>query len=80
MVTECLRVARKAVVLVEPIYELASTEAQARMRHHGYVRRLREAAEALDCEIEDYRLLECRESIKPKRCFENQQARASIRC
>ena len=59
LVTECLRVARKSVVLVEPIYELASTEAQARMRHHGYVRGLRELAEALDCVIEDYRLLEC---------------------
>lgn len=30
---KCLRVARKAVVLVEPVYELASAEAQARMRH-----------------------------------------------
>lgn len=34
---ECFRVARKALVIVEPIYELASAEAQARMRHHGYV-------------------------------------------
>ena len=59
LVAECLRVARKAVVLVEPIYELASTVAQARMRHHGYVRGLREVAEAHDCVIEDYRLLEC---------------------
>jgi ubiquinone/menaquinone biosynthesis C-methylase UbiE len=59
LVAECLRVARKSVVLVEPIYELASAEAQERMRHHGYVRGLREVAEVLDCVIEDYRLLEC---------------------
>lgn len=59
LVAECLRVARKSVVLVEPIYELASTEAQARMRNNGYVRELLEVAEALDCVIEDYRLLEC---------------------
>jgi len=55
---ECLRVARKAVVLVEPMYELASAEAQARMRHHGYVEGLRETAERLGAEVVDYRLLD----------------------
>lgn len=55
---ECLRVARKAVILVEPIYELASTEAQARMRHHGYVENLRETAEQLGAGVLDYRLLD----------------------
>jgi ubiquinone/menaquinone biosynthesis C-methylase UbiE len=55
---ECLRVARKAVVLVEPIYELASKEAQERMRHHGYVQGLRETAERLGAKVIDYRLLE----------------------
>ena len=55
---ECLRVARRAVVLIEPIYELASAEAQARMRHHGYVRGLRETAERLGADVIDYRLLE----------------------
>jgi SAM-dependent methyltransferase len=55
---ECLRVARKAVVLVEPIYELASADAQARMRHHGYVEGLRETAEKLGAEVVDYRLLD----------------------
>lgn len=58
LVAECLRVARKSVVLIEPIYELASAEARARMQHHGYVRGLRDVAEALGCIIEDYRLLE----------------------
>jgi SAM-dependent methyltransferase len=55
---ECLRVARRAVVLVEPIYELASSEAQARMREHGYVRGLRDTAARLGAKITDYRLLE----------------------
>ncbi len=55
---ECLRVARKAVVLVEPIYELASREAQARIRSHGYVEGLRETAERLGARVSDYRLLD----------------------
>lgn len=57
-VSECLRVARKAVILVEPIYELASAEAQVRMKHHGYVENLRGAAERLGAIVADYRLLE----------------------
>lgn len=55
---ELMRVARRAVVLIEPIYELASTEAQARMNHHGYVRNLRAVAEALGYSVTDYRLLD----------------------
>ncbi len=57
-IEECLRVARKAVVLVEPIYELASDQAKARMRSHGYVEGLRDIAEALGAVIKDYRLLD----------------------
>lgn len=57
-IKECLRVARYAVVLIEPIYELASAEAKARMRHHGYVRGLKETAERLGAEIIKYQLLE----------------------
>jgi SAM-dependent methyltransferase len=56
--SECLRVARKAVVLVEPIYELASADAQARMRQHGYIQGLRQTAEHLGVSVVDYRLLE----------------------
>lgn len=56
-VRECLRVARRAVVLVEPLYELASPDAQARMRQHGYVRGLRAAAEGLGARVVDHRLL-----------------------
>lgn len=54
---ELLRVARRAVVLVEPIYELATPDAQTRMAHHGYVRGLKATAETLDCIIDEYRLL-----------------------
>lgn len=57
-ISECLRVARRTVVLVEPIYELAHREAQARMRQHGYVIGLKETAARLGAEIQDYRLLE----------------------
>ena len=57
-IAECLRVARRALVLIEPLYELASPEAQARMRHHGYVRGLRDTAKRLGAEVVDYRLLE----------------------
>ena len=57
-IRECLRVARSAVVLFEPTYELVSPEAQARMRSHGYVRGLREAALKLGTRVQDYRLLD----------------------
>lgn len=57
-IRECLRVARKAVVLVEPICELASREAQARIRSHGYVEGLRETAERLGAKVSEYRLLD----------------------
>lgn len=57
-IRELMRVARRAVVLIEPIYELASTEAQARMLRHGYVRGLKETAERLGAKISEYRLLE----------------------
>lgn len=57
LLQESLRVARRAVVLVEPIYELASAAQQQRMREHRYIRGLRESAERLSCTIRDYRLL-----------------------
>jgi SAM-dependent methyltransferase len=57
-IAELLRLARHAVVLVEPIYELASLAAQARMTHHGYVRGLRQTAERLGAVVKDYRLLD----------------------
>jgi ubiquinone/menaquinone biosynthesis C-methylase UbiE len=42
ILSELLRVARKHLVMVEPSYELASAEAQARMDRLGYVRGLPE--------------------------------------
>ena len=56
--SECLRIARHAVVLVEPLYELANPEAQQRMLRHGYVQGLKQTAEQLSAEVLDYRLLE----------------------
>lgn len=53
-VRECLRVARHAVVLGEPVYELASEAVEVRMRNDGYVRGLRAAAERLGAVIADF--------------------------
>jgi SAM-dependent methyltransferase len=66
-IRECLRVAQHAVVLVEPIYELASHEARRRMDEHGYVRGLKAAAEDLGAEVLDYRLLadDCPNPLNP---------------
>lgn len=55
---ELLRVARRAVVLVEPIYELVGPKARERMTHHGYVRNLKTTAEALGFTVADHRLLD----------------------
>ena len=57
-IRESLRVARRAVVLIEPLYELAHADAQTRMRQHGYVRGLKATAEQLGGEVLQYRLLE----------------------
>ncbi|TCV84264.1 class I SAM-dependent methyltransferase [Sulfurirhabdus autotrophica] len=57
-IRELMRVARRAVVLIEPIYELANMAAQSRMRHHGYVQSLKETAERLGANVTDYRLLD----------------------
>jgi SAM-dependent methyltransferase len=56
--SELLRVARRAVVLVEPLYELASEPARKRMEQHGYVRGLRAAAEKLGSQVRAHRLLD----------------------
>ncbi len=54
---ELLRVARRAVVLCEPIYELGSSEAQARMRQHGYVRGLADTFRGIGAQVKECRLL-----------------------
>lgn len=57
-IAELLRVSRKWVVLVEPIYELASSEARKRMDSHCYVKGLHRAAELCGAKIVKYCLLE----------------------
>ncbi len=65
-IKELMRVARRAVVLIEPVYELAGSEAQSRMREHGYVRNLKKTAEVLGATITDYRLLDyCGNPLNP---------------
>lgn len=57
-VAECLRIARKAVIFVEPAFELGTKDARERMIANGYVRGLKETAEKLGANVVDYRLLE----------------------
>jgi SAM-dependent methyltransferase len=57
-IRELLRIARKAVVLVEPTFEFASEQARQRMLSHGYVRNLKGAAEELGAQVVEHRLLE----------------------
>lgn len=65
-ISECARVARHAVVLVEPIYELGSPEAQIRMDQQGYVKDLKSTAEKLGLEILEYKLLDfCHRAENP---------------
>ncbi len=65
-IKELMRVARRAVGLVEPLYELADAKAQERMRSHGYVRGLKETAEKLGATVRDYRLLDyCGNPLNP---------------
>lgn len=65
-INELLRVARKAVVLVEPLYELAPENAQKRMAEHGYVRNLKSTAERLGASVVEYGLLDiCSNPLNP---------------
>lgn len=54
---ELYRICNKYLVLVEPAYELADEAARRRMREHGYVTGLYEAAKRLGLKVLDYRLL-----------------------
>lgn len=65
-IKECLRVARKAVVLIEPVFELAPEAAQARMTSHGYVKNLKNTAESLGANVVEYGLLDvCANPLNP---------------
>ena len=65
-IKELMRIARTAVILVEPIYELASPEAQARMNNHGYVKSLKSTIEDLGSKVKTYKLLDyCFNPLNP---------------
>jgi len=58
LMRECYRVAKKAVLFIEPIYELASKEAKRRMRKHCYISGILNIAKRNNYEIVNYKLLE----------------------
>lgn len=65
-IAELMRVARKAVVLIEPIYELASEQARQRMSEHRYVKDLKKVAECLGATVVRYELLSlCSNPLNP---------------
>jgi ubiquinone/menaquinone biosynthesis C-methylase UbiE len=53
---ELYRVTRKYLILLEPGYELASREAQNRMKQHGYCRGLVRTAEDLGYEVLEHKI------------------------
>jgi len=54
---ECLRVARRCVVLIEPCYEKAGPAGQRRMKYHGYVKNLAGVARRLGANIIHHQLV-----------------------
>ena len=66
IIEELLRVAKYGVILIEPIYELATPEAQKRMDYHRYVKGLHEICSHFDVSIMDYKLLDiCQNHLNP---------------
>lgn len=64
--SECLRIARDKVILVEPLYELAQPDAQKRMQYHGYVRDLKQVSETLGAKVLRFELLPyCSNPLNP---------------
>jgi uncharacterized protein YbaR (Trm112 family) len=57
-IRELMRIARKALVLIEPLYEFADAQSKARMNEHGYVKGLQETAVKLGANVIDHRLLD----------------------
>lgn len=62
LMKECFRVARRAVVFVEPIYEFATLEGKKRMEKHGYIKGLYKVAQNMNCSIKEYKLLDYTET------------------
>lgn len=58
LLQELYRVARRYLVLFEPVYEFASEEAKKRMERYGYVTKLYETAEGLNYNIVKHELLD----------------------
>jgi SAM-dependent methyltransferase len=56
ILSELYRVASRYLILLEPAYELATPEAQARMRDHGYCRDLCGYARRLNMKVIEYRI------------------------
>lgn len=65
-IKELIRVAKNAVVLIEPIYELADNISKNRMDEHGYVKNLKSISEKFEVEILEYKLLDiCSNPLNP---------------
>lgn len=54
---ELMRITRKYLILFEPAYDLASEEAQKRMREHGYVTKLIDTIHDMGLDVKEHRLL-----------------------
>jgi uncharacterized protein YbaR (Trm112 family) len=57
IIKELYRVTSKFLIMFEPIYELADSEAQKRMENHGYVRNLYDIIISLGFKIIEYNML-----------------------
>jgi ubiquinone/menaquinone biosynthesis C-methylase UbiE len=80
-IAELLRVARKAVVLVEPIYELANEDAQKRMDTHHYVKGIKTTAERLGARVTQYGLLSlCSNPLNPSGVVAMIKSKPQPRC
>ena len=58
LLKELYRVAKRYLVLFEPIYELGSDKQKERMDNHGYVKNLKKICKKLNYKIIEYGLLE----------------------
>ncbi|MFA5175257.1 MAG: methyltransferase domain-containing protein [Patescibacteria group bacterium] len=63
---ELFRVSKKYLVLIEPAYEFASTEAQKRMERHGYIKNLYSTAVSIGLNIVEHSLFDvCSNHLNP---------------
>lgn len=58
LIREAIRVSRKWIILIEPIFELSPKKARQRMKRHGYVKNLHDVAKKNHVVIHDYKLLD----------------------